>query len=191
MCARFAITLRVFTKPSGNIVFDAYIGNALLPRPQLHINGFHVLQRFLLLVGGCHAAAPAIPSARRSHSPNVTIFQWSVYVYIAMSTVGLMRRTSRFARAVLEPFQSRTSVGISSEIKRGRTFLEGGVYGFVEISRASVGDENTGRRALRELIRHPSLDLVGVFVYNSAKKGIDAGKLCGRRSDRCSCNDRS
>jgi len=38
---------------------------------------------------------------------------------------------------------------------------------------------NTGQRALREVIRHPSLDLVGVLVYDPAKNGVDAGELCG------------
>jgi 2,4-diaminopentanoate dehydrogenase len=38
---------------------------------------------------------------------------------------------------------------------------------------------NIGRRALREVIRHPSLDLVGVLVHDSAKVGVDAGVLCG------------
>jgi 4-hydroxy-tetrahydrodipicolinate reductase len=38
---------------------------------------------------------------------------------------------------------------------------------------------NTGQRALREVIRHPSLDLVGVLVYDRAKDGADAGELCG------------
>jgi 4-hydroxy-tetrahydrodipicolinate reductase len=38
---------------------------------------------------------------------------------------------------------------------------------------------NTGQRALREVVRHPSLDLVGVRVYDSAKDGVDAGELCG------------
>jgi 4-hydroxy-tetrahydrodipicolinate reductase len=38
---------------------------------------------------------------------------------------------------------------------------------------------NTGQRALREVIRHPSLDLVGVLVYNPEKNGVDAGALCG------------
>jgi 4-hydroxy-tetrahydrodipicolinate reductase len=38
---------------------------------------------------------------------------------------------------------------------------------------------NIGRRALREVIRHPDLDLVGVRVYDAAKDGIDAGELCG------------
>lgn len=37
---------------------------------------------------------------------------------------------------------------------------------------------NTGQRALREVIRHPALDLVGVLVYDEAKDGVDAGKLC-------------
>jgi 4-hydroxy-tetrahydrodipicolinate reductase len=38
---------------------------------------------------------------------------------------------------------------------------------------------NTGQRALREVIRHPDLDLVGVLVYDAAKDGVDAGELCG------------
>lgn len=38
---------------------------------------------------------------------------------------------------------------------------------------------NTGQRALREVIRDPSLDLVGVMVYDQAKAGVDAGELCG------------
>jgi hypothetical protein len=38
---------------------------------------------------------------------------------------------------------------------------------------------NTGQRALREVIRHPALDLIGVKVYDPAKDGIDAGELCG------------
>lgn len=38
---------------------------------------------------------------------------------------------------------------------------------------------NTGQRTLREVIRDPSLELVGVLVYDSAKDGVDAGDLCG------------
>lgn len=38
---------------------------------------------------------------------------------------------------------------------------------------------NTGQRALREVIRDPSLELVGVLVYDAAKDGVDAGELCG------------
>jgi 4-hydroxy-tetrahydrodipicolinate reductase len=38
---------------------------------------------------------------------------------------------------------------------------------------------NTGQRTLREVIRHPSLDLIGVLVYDRAKDGVDAGGLCG------------
>jgi hypothetical protein len=38
---------------------------------------------------------------------------------------------------------------------------------------------NTGQRALREVIRDPSLELVGVLVYDEAKDGVDAGQLCG------------
>jgi 4-hydroxy-tetrahydrodipicolinate reductase len=37
---------------------------------------------------------------------------------------------------------------------------------------------NIGTRALREIIRHPDLELVGVFVYDSQKVGLDAGELC-------------
>jgi 2,4-diaminopentanoate dehydrogenase len=38
---------------------------------------------------------------------------------------------------------------------------------------------NTGQRALREVIRHPALRLVGVRVYDPVKDGVDAGELCG------------
>lgn len=41
---------------------------------------------------------------------------------------------------------------------------------------------NTGQRALREVIRDPALDLVGVLVYDQAKDGVDAGELCGEGS---------
>lgn len=38
---------------------------------------------------------------------------------------------------------------------------------------------NTGQRALREVVRDPGLELVGVRVYDPAKNGVDAGALCG------------
>lgn len=38
---------------------------------------------------------------------------------------------------------------------------------------------NTGQRAMREVIRDPALDLVGVLVYDPGKDGVDAGELCG------------
>lgn len=38
---------------------------------------------------------------------------------------------------------------------------------------------NIGLRALREVIRHPGLELVGVLVYDPEKEGVDAGALCG------------
>jgi 4-hydroxy-tetrahydrodipicolinate reductase len=38
---------------------------------------------------------------------------------------------------------------------------------------------NIGTRALREVIRHPDLELAGVLVYDPAKAGVDAGDLCG------------
>lgn len=38
----------------------------------------------------------------------------------------------------------------------------------------------TGMMALRHVIDRPDLDLVGVRVYDPAKAGVDAGKLCGR-----------
>jgi 4-hydroxy-tetrahydrodipicolinate reductase len=41
------------------------------------------------------------------------------------------------------------------------------------------GTGNIGLRALREVIRHPDLDLVGVLVYDPAKAEVDAGTLCG------------
>ena len=48
---------------------------------------------------------------------------------------------------------------------------------------------NIGGRALREVIRHPELDLVGVLVYDAAKDGVDAGELCGEEPDRCRGDD--
>jgi 4-hydroxy-tetrahydrodipicolinate reductase len=38
---------------------------------------------------------------------------------------------------------------------------------------------NVGRFALRCIIEHPDLELVGVIVSNPAKDGVDAGTLCG------------
>jgi len=38
---------------------------------------------------------------------------------------------------------------------------------------------NIGTRALRELIRHPDLELVGLLVYDPDKAGVDAGEMCG------------
>jgi hypothetical protein len=40
---------------------------------------------------------------------------------------------------------------------------------------------NVGRYAMREVIRHPSLDLVGALTYDAAKAGRDAGELCGEQ----------
>lgn len=39
---------------------------------------------------------------------------------------------------------------------------------------------NIGTRALRHVIEHPDLELVGVHVYSADKVGRDAGELCGR-----------
>ena len=38
---------------------------------------------------------------------------------------------------------------------------------------------NIGLRALRTVIEHPGLDLVGLYVYSDDKLGRDAGELCG------------
>lgn len=38
---------------------------------------------------------------------------------------------------------------------------------------------NIGARALRTVIEHPHLDLVGVYVTSAAKTGKDAAELCG------------
>lgn len=36
-----------------------------------------------------------------------------------------------------------------------------------------------GRSAMRAIIEHPDLELVGVKVYSGNKAGLDAGDLCG------------
>jgi 4-hydroxy-tetrahydrodipicolinate reductase len=38
---------------------------------------------------------------------------------------------------------------------------------------------NVGRAALRCIIRHPELELAGVWVHSAGKAGRDAGELCG------------
>lgn len=38
---------------------------------------------------------------------------------------------------------------------------------------------NIGTRALRAVLEHPELDLVGLYVYAADKEGRDAGELCG------------
>jgi 4-hydroxy-tetrahydrodipicolinate reductase len=38
---------------------------------------------------------------------------------------------------------------------------------------------NIGTKALRAVIEHPGMELVGVHVYDDAKVGRDAGELCG------------
>jgi hypothetical protein len=38
---------------------------------------------------------------------------------------------------------------------------------------------NIGARSLRDVIEHPDLDLVGVYVHSEDKVGRDAGELCG------------
>ncbi|MEH6584703.1 MAG: hypothetical protein V7754_22435, partial [Halioglobus sp.] len=38
---------------------------------------------------------------------------------------------------------------------------------------------NVGRRALRGIIEHPEMDLVGVYVHSESKVGKDASDLCG------------
>ncbi|MEW9854330.1 dihydrodipicolinate reductase [Novosphingobium sp. M1R2S20] len=38
---------------------------------------------------------------------------------------------------------------------------------------------NIGSRALRAVIEHPDMDLVGLYVSSEAKAGKDAGELCG------------
>jgi hypothetical protein len=38
---------------------------------------------------------------------------------------------------------------------------------------------NIGRRALRTVIEHPDMELVGLYVHSPAKAGRDAGELCG------------
>ncbi|MFF2846278.1 dihydrodipicolinate reductase [Streptomyces sp. NPDC058001] len=38
---------------------------------------------------------------------------------------------------------------------------------------------NIGSRALRAVVEHPNLELVGTYVHNTGKAGRDAGELCG------------
>src|SRR5208282_2387117 len=78
-----------------------------------------------------------------------------------------------------------------SHVNRARLGVTPGVHGLEPPSRQGGAMDspryrviqwatgNTGQRALREVIRHPLLDLAGVLVYDPAKDGADAGELCG------------
>jgi 4-hydroxy-tetrahydrodipicolinate reductase len=41
---------------------------------------------------------------------------------------------------------------------------------------------NVGRRSLRAILRHPDLELVGVFAHGPEKVGVDAADLCGHET---------
>jgi 4-hydroxy-tetrahydrodipicolinate reductase len=41
---------------------------------------------------------------------------------------------------------------------------------------------NIGTRSLREVIAHPDLELVGVWVHSPEKVGLDAAQLCNAAS---------
>ncbi len=47
----------------------------------------------------------------------------------------------------------------------------------LRVAQWATGD--IGKRAMREVLRHPDLELVGVLAYNPDKEGLDAGELCG------------
>ncbi len=38
---------------------------------------------------------------------------------------------------------------------------------------------NVGRRAVRAIVDHPQLELVGLYAHSADKIGKDAGELCG------------
>ena len=48
---------------------------------------------------------------------------------------------------------------------------------------------NIGSRALRRVIEHPHLELVGVHVYGADKTGRDAGELCGMAATGVTATD--
>ncbi len=51
---------------------------------------------------------------------------------------------------------------------------EGKIYRVVQWATGRIGETS-----LRELIRSPQMQLVGVYVHSEAKEGRDAGELCG------------
>src|SRR3954451_12845670 len=38
---------------------------------------------------------------------------------------------------------------------------------------------NVGKRAVRAVVAHPDLELVGCYAWSADKVGVDAGELCG------------
>jgi 2,4-diaminopentanoate dehydrogenase len=55
--------------------------------------------------------------------------------------------------------------------------LEGNVTAPIRVVQWATG--NIGSRALRAVLEHPHLDLVGLWVSSAEKAGRDAGELCG------------
>lgn len=66
----------------------------------------------------------------------------------------------------------------------GNDWTDKGIEGRSDAPGNPMVTGNTGQRALREVIRDPALDLVGVLVYEPAKDGADAGELCGEPATR-------
>ena len=59
------------------------------------------------------------------------------------------------------------------------------VYRVVQWATGSMG-----RTALRRIIDHPDLELVGVFVYDERKVGRDAGEIARRPATRVIATNR-
>src|SRR5207344_2575242 len=88
----------------------------------------------------------------------------------AMS-IGLVSRRREMAfSCTVTPLPRRNQRGAAEHMKEAST---------TRVRVVQCGTGNIGRRALREVIRHPELELAGVQVYDPAKEGVDAGMLCG------------
>ncbi len=87
------------------------------------------------------------------------------------------RRAVRRLQAVGD--RARDGIGRARRIPRAQDAGRAGELSAPRYRVVQWATGNIGTRALREVIRHPDLDLVGVLVYDPAKAGVDAGALCG------------
>src|SRR6478752_2704090 len=94
------------------------------------------------------------------------------------STAGSQPRRPRWPTS---SSRREASAAADDPLTTSGPFTTGVVFRVVEPLRVvqwSTG--NVGRQALAAVLDHPELALVGLFAFDPAKVGTDAGVLCGR-----------
>src|SRR5262249_26097505 len=80
-------------------------------------------------------------------------------------------------RAWADAFDSDNNIATGRNIMSAATLRRPDPNRVYRVAQWATG--RTGVSSLRELIRSPQFELVGVYVHSEAKDGKDAGELCG------------